>query len=156
MGPTTVIPSIAAIKDFVGRELGTSSWIEIDQARIDTFAAATGDHQWIHTDVERARRESPFGETIAHGYLTLSLAPVLLGEVIVVEGCENVINTGCEKIRLASPVTAGSRVRMSATLKDTRDMPGGAVRATFGIRFEVEGAAKPACHGSVTYVYYPG
>jgi len=152
----TVIPDIASIKEFVGRNLGTSAWITIGQERIDTFASATGDYQWIHCDVERARRESPFKETIAHGYLTLSLTPVLLAEVVTVENCETVINTGLEKVRLSSPVLAGSRVRMSAKLVGTRDMPGGAVRATFGIRFEVEGSTKPACHGNVTYVYYPG
>ena len=151
----TVIPDIPSLKEFVGRDLGTSDWISIGQDRIDTFANATGDHQWIHCDVERARRESPFKETIAHGYLTLSLAPVLLAEVVIVNHTGSVINTGLEKIRLSAPVLAGSKVRMSATLKDTRDVPGGAVRATFGIRFEVEGASKPACHGSVTYVYFP-
>ena len=153
-GPT-VIPDIASIKDFVGEPLGTSDWVAITQERIDTFANATGDYQWIHCDVERARRESPFKETIAHGYLTLSLAPVLLGEVVTVSGCETVINTGLEKLRLSAPVLAGSRVRMSAKLSGARDLPGGAVRATFRIRMEVEGSAKPACHGYVTYVYYP-
>ncbi|MFP8879994.1 MAG: MaoC family dehydratase [Myxococcota bacterium] len=151
----TVIPDIPSIKDFVGKPLGTSDWITIDQDRIDTFAKATGDHQWIHCDAERARRESPFKDTIAHGYLTLSLVPVLLAEVVIVNNCETVINTGLEKVRLSAPVLAGSRVRMSAKLTGTRDVPGGAVRATFRIRFEVEGSAKPACHGYVTYVYYP-
>jgi acyl dehydratase len=153
-GPT-VIPDIPSIKDFVGTPLGTSDWTTIGQERIDTFANATGDRQWIHCDVERARRESPFKETIAHGYLTLSLAPVLLAEVVVVNNCGTVINTGLEKLRLSAPVLAGSRVRLSAKLTGTRDLPGGAVRATFRIRIEVEGSAKPACHGYVTYVYYP-
>lgn len=151
----SVIPDVPSIQDFVGKPLGTSDWITISQERIDTFANATGDHQWIHCDVERARRESPFKETIAHGYLTLSLAPVLLAEIVIVNNCESVINTGLEKVRLSTPVLAGSRVRMSAKLSGTRDLPGGAVRATFRIHFEVEGSAKPACHGYVTYVYYP-
>ncbi len=153
-GPT-VIPDIPSIKDFVGKPLGTSDWITISQERIHTFANATGDYQWIHCDVERARRESPFKETIAHGYLTLSLAPVLLAELVIVNGCETVINTGLEKLRLSAPVLAGSRVRMSAKLSGTRDLQGGGVRATFRIRIEVEASAKPACHGYVTYVYYP-
>jgi acyl dehydratase len=155
MPTPTIIPSVAEIVDFVGRALGTSSWITISQERIDTFANATGDHQWIHCDVERAERESPFKSTIAHGYLTVSLVPALLSEMVLVNNCETVINTGIEKVRLSTPVLSGARVRMSATLKDAREIPRGGVRATIAIRFEVEGEAKPACHGNVTYVYYP-
>ena len=155
MSHPTIIPGVAAIQDFVGRDLGHSSWIEISQARIDAFADATEDHQWLHCDTERAQRDSPFKSTIAHGYLTISLAPALLSELVVVSNCETVINTGIEKLRLSTPVLSDSRVRMSATLKDARDVPQGGVRATFGIRFEVEGKDKPACHGSVVYLYYP-
>ena len=150
----TIIPSVSAIKDFVGQELGTSNWITVSQERIDTFAKATGDHQWIHCDVERAQRDSPFKTTIAHGYLTVSLAPALLGELVMVDDCGTVINTGVEKLRLSAPVLSGSRVRMSATLTNARDMPRGGVRVTFAIHFEVEGASKPACHGNVIYVYF--
>ena len=96
MPTPTVIPSVAEIKDFVGRKLGTSSWITISQERINTFADATGDHQWIHCDTERAERESPFKSTIAHGYLTVSLAPALLSELVLVNNSETVINTGIE------------------------------------------------------------
>jgi acyl dehydratase len=155
MTSPTVIPDIPSINEFVDEPLGTSDWVTISQERIHTFATATGDHQWIHCDVERARRESPFKETIAHGYLTLALVPVLLAEVVAVDGCDTVINTGLEKLRLSAPVLAGARVRLSAKISSTRDIPGGAVRATFRIRIEVEGSAKPACHGYVTYVYYP-
>jgi acyl dehydratase len=155
MSSPLVIPSVAALKKRTGEKLGASGWIEITQERIDTFAEATGDHQWIHCDPERARRESPFKATIAHGYLTLSLVPTLLAELITVSGCETVINTGAEKIRLSTPVLSGSRVRMSATLRDTRDVPRGGVRATFAVRFEVDGEVKPACHGRVTYLYFP-
>ena len=151
----TIIPNVSAIKDFVGTKLGTSNWITVSQERIDTFAKATGDHQWIHCDVERAQRESPFKTTIAHGYLTVSLAPALLAELVIVDDCGTVINTGIEKLRLSAPVFSGSRVRMSATLTDSRDMPQGGVRATFAIHFEVDGASKPACHGNVIYVYFP-
>jgi acyl dehydratase len=150
-----VIPNVAAIVDLVGRELGTTPWIEVSQEQIDAFAAATGDHQWIHCDVERAQRESPFKSTIAHGYLTVALTPVLLPKLLVVDDCGTVINTTIEKLRLSTPVLAGSRIRMSATVKDARKVPGGGVRATLAIRFEVEGSEKPACHGVVTYVYYP-
>ena len=151
----TVVSSVAAIADLVGCNLGTTDWIEISQEQIDAFATATGDRQWIHCDVERAQRESPFKSTIAHGYLTVALIPVLLPELLVVDNCGTVINAGIEKLRLSIPVLAGSRIRMSATVKDARKVPGGGVRATISIRFEVEGSEKPACHGVVTYVYFP-
>jgi acyl dehydratase len=150
-----VIPNVAAIADLVGRDLGTTPWIEVSQEKIDAFATATGDRQWIHCDVERARRESPFKSTIAHGYLTVALVPVLLPELLVVENCGTVINAGIEKLRLSTPVLAESRIRMSATVKDARKVPGGGIRASISIRFEVEGSEKPACHGVVTYVYLP-
>jgi acyl dehydratase len=155
MSNPTIIPSVSEIKDFVGRELGTSDWITVSQERIDTFAKATGDHQWIHCDIERAQRDSPFKTTIAHGYLTISLAPALLAELVIVDECGTVINTGIEKLRLSTPVLSGSRVRMSATLTNARDMPNRGVRATFAIRFEIDGSSKPACHGNVIYVYFP-
>jgi acyl dehydratase len=151
----TVIPNVAAIVDLVGRELGATPWIEVSQEQIDAFAAATGDRQWIHCDVERAQRESPFKSTIAHGYLTVALIPVFLPKLLVIDDCGTVINTKIENLRLSTPVLAGSRIRMSATVKEARKMPGGSVRATLSIRFEVEGSKKPACHGVVTYVYYP-
>ena len=103
----------------------------------------------------RDRRESAFKSTIAHGYLTVSLVPALLSELLLVNDCETVINTGIEKMRLSAPVLSGARVRMSATLKDARDMPRGGIRATIAIRFEVDGEQKPACHGNITYVFYP-
>jgi acyl dehydratase len=103
MGGPTVIRGLAEVKDYVGVELGVSGWIQITQERIDAFANATDDHQWIHSDVERARRESPWKETIAHGYLTLSLAPALLRQILTVEGSTTAVNTGIEKMRLSSP-----------------------------------------------------
>jgi acyl dehydratase len=151
----TVIPNVAAIADLVGRDLGTTDWTEVSQEQIDAFATATGDHQWIHCDVERARRESPFKSTVAHGYLTVALTPALLPTLLRVDDCGSVINTGIEKLRLSTPVLAGSRIRMSATVKDARRVPRGGMRATISIRFEVEGFEKPACHGDVTYVYFP-
>ncbi len=154
MAPTA-IPDAAAILELVGRDLGTTPWIEISQQQIDAFAEATGDRQWIHCDVERARRESPFKSTIAHGYLTVALVPALLPKLLHIEQCGSVVNTGIEKLRLAAPVLSGSRIRMSAAIRDARALPGGGVRATLAVRFEVEGSEKPACRGAVTYVYYP-
>jgi acyl dehydratase len=155
MPTPTVIPSVAEIVDFVGCELGSSNWVTISQERINAFADATDDHQWLHVDVERAQRDSPFKSTVAHGYLTISLIPALLRELLVVNNCEMAVNAGIEKLRLSTPVPSGSRLRMSATLKGARKLPGGGIRSTFAIRLELEGATKPACHGNVTYVYYP-
>ncbi len=151
----TVVPNVAAMVDLIDHDLGTTDWIEISQEQIDAFAEATGDRQWIHCDVERAQRESPFKSTIAHGYLTVALTPVLLPKLLVVENCETVINTGIEKLRLSTPILAGSRIRMSAAVKTARKVPGGGARVSISIRFEVEGSAKPACRGTVTYVYFP-
>ena len=154
MSPQTVVPSVEALHEFEGVALGVSEWIDITQERIDAFADATDDHQWIHCDVERAKRESPFETTIAHGYLTLSLAPALLQKIVTIEGMTSAINTGCEKVRLSTPVLAGSRVRMSATIKETRSVPGGGVRTTLALRCDVEGEKKPACLAHVNYVYF--
>jgi len=151
----TSIPNVAALADLVGRELGTTDWIEISQAQIDAFAEATGDRQWIHCDVERAQRESPFKATIAHGYLTVALTPVLLPRLLQIRDCGTVINTGIEKLRLSTPVLSGSRIRMSARIANARKVPRGGMRATVSVRFEVEGSEKPACQGDVTYVYFP-
>jgi len=151
----TIVPSIAALKSLVGQKLGASEWTTVAQKQIDAFAEATGDHQWIHVDVERAKRESPFKQPIAHGYLTISLAPVLLPEVVRVEGVKMAINYGLESMRLPAPVPAGSRVRMSAELRDVREMPGGGARATWGLTFEVEGGTKPVCVADAIYVYLP-
>jgi acyl dehydratase len=155
MGRPTVIPALAAIADYVGVELGPTDWVPITQERIDAFANATGDDQWIHTDVERARRESPWKETVAHGYLTLSLAPALLPKILCIEGWQTAINSGIEKMRLSSPVLAGSRVRLSAQIKHTRNLPRSGVRVVIHLEFDVEGSAKPACIADVIYVYYP-
>ena len=151
----TIVPSIAALKGLIGQKLGTSEWTTVSQKQIDSFAEATGDHQWIHVDVERAKRESPFKQPIAHGYLTISLAPVLLPQVVRVEGVKMAVNYGLENMRLPAPVPSGSRVRMSAELKDLREMPGGGARATWGLSFEVEGGTKPVCVADAIYVYLP-
>lgn len=151
----TVVPDLPSLKSMIGKPLGTSDWVTVSQQQIDRFAEATGDHQWIHVDAERAKRESPFKTTIAHGYLTLSLGPALLPQIVRVEGIRMGVNYGLDKLRFPSPVPSGSRVRLSAELKDVRDMPGGGVRATFGLTFELEGGAKPACVADALFVYYP-
>ncbi len=148
------VADIKALKDLLDEPLGETAWETISQERIQQFAEATGDHQWIHVDVERARAESPFGGPIAHGYLTLALVPKLLGELLEVEQMGQVVNSGIEKLRLTHPVAAGSRVRLRATVKSYRELPTGGARVSFGVTVEVEGAAKPALSGRVVYVYF--
>jgi len=156
MARPTIIVNIAALKDYLGKDLGASNWHTISQDQIDAFADATGDHQWIHVDVERAREESPFeGKTIAHGYLTLSLVPVLLPEIVQVQHTSVAINYGVEKARFPTPVSAGSRVQMTASLKDVREIRGGAARACYSLSIYVENIRKAACNADVIYVYYP-
>jgi len=153
--PKIVIPCLEVLKDYVGQPLGPTEWITIDQDRIDGFAEVTGDLQWIHVDVDRASRESPWKTTIAHGYLTLAMTPNLLAQILAIEGWGTAVNTGLDKLRLSAPVPAGSRVRMKAVIKDARDVPNGGIRVTFAVRFEVEGASKPALLANVNYVYFP-
>ena len=154
MGEVTTIDSMDRLKALVGEKLGSSEWVTIGQERIDAFADATGDQQWIHVDVERARRESPFGGPIAHGYLTISLAPVLLPQIMQIEGLRLTINYGIDKMRMTAPVPSGARMRMHATLKHVRQLPGGGARTTITLSFEVEGVRKPACVADVIYIYY--
>ena len=150
---TTVINGIAGLKELVGTHLGYSDYLEITQERVNQFAEATGDHQWIHVDPERAKAESPFGGPIAHGYLTVSLGPVLSPQIMRVEGVKMAVNYGCGKVRFPSPVPVGSKLRLGAELTNVEDIPGGAqVYMTF--TFEVEGAAKPSCVSEVIFRYY--
>ena len=128
---------------FVGKELGTSEWLTVDQAMIDRFAEATGDHQWIHIDVGRAKREMPGGKTIAHGYLTLSLVPRLSQSIWRIVKRSRGINYGSNKIRFLNPVTAGSRIRLAQTLKSAEPIEGGQ-RLIFEAKVEIEGQARPA------------
>ncbi|HYS68407.1 MAG TPA: MaoC family dehydratase [Paraburkholderia sp.] len=137
--------SLAAIDDFVGRELGVSDWIVVDQARIDAFAQCTGDRQWIHVDVERAKRESPFGGTIAHGYLTLSLLAALAIEIgLIPEDASAGLNYGLDKVRFMTPVKAGARVRNRVTLVSVEKKGGGRVIVKTMNELQIEGEAKPA------------
>ncbi|MEV0171514.1 MaoC family dehydratase [Streptomyces sp. NPDC050803] len=130
------------LKKLAGSDLGTSEWIEVTQERIDTFADATGDHQWIHVDPARAA-EGPFGAPIAHGYLTLSLFIPLFTELLDVQGVTTKVNYGLNKVRFPSPVKVGSRIRLSGRLTEVEDVPGG-VQITVDGAIEIEGGAKPA------------
>jgi acyl dehydratase len=149
------IPSIAEIKDHVGVPMGPSGWVTVSEERIRRFADATGDQQWIHTDPERAAAESPFGGLIAHGYLTISLAPALIDELYLVGGCRMTVNYGIEKMRLQEPVPAGARIRLTAEIRSVRMLPSGAARTTVHFVFEVAGGRKPACVCDAVLVYFP-
>ncbi|NNH72199.1 MaoC family dehydratase [Nocardia uniformis] len=132
-----------ALRAAVGTEIGVSDWLTVDQRRIDTFADATGDHQWIHVDAERAA-EGPYGTTIAHGFLTLSLLVPLSQQVMTVSCASAAINYGLNKVRFITPVPAGGRLRARITLEAVRDIPGG-VQAERTVTLELEGAGRPAC-----------
>ena len=137
--------SIATIDSFVGRELGVSDWVTVDQARIDAFADCTGDRQWIHIDVERAKRESPFGGTIAHGYLTLSLLAALAIEMgLIPEDAKAGLNYGLDKVRFMTPVKAGARVRNRVTLLAAEKKEGGRIIIKTMNELQIEGEDKPA------------
>ena len=131
------------IKQHVGRELGPSEWMTVDQPMIDKFAAATGDHQWIHVDVERAKKEMPGGKTIAHGYLTLSLVPRMAATLTKVKKRSRGVNYGSNKVRFINPVPAGARIRLRQRIKNVEDIQGG-VRVTSEMTVEIEGQDKPA------------
>lgn len=134
-----------------GADLGLSEAVVVDQATIDLFATATGDHQWIHVDPERAA-SGPFGTTIAHGYLTLALVPVLLKQVLTIEGFSHGVNYGLNKVRFPSPLPAGSTVRASARVVSVEAIDGG-VQPTFSVEVTADGSAKPACVAEVIYRY---
>jgi acyl dehydratase len=146
---TTTI-TLAELEQARDRELGTSDWHEITQEQINQFAGATGDHQWIHVDPERAA-EGPFGTTVAHGYLTLSMLPMMLSEVVSVSDAVMGVNYGTEKIRFTNPVPVGSRVRLHAKLVRA-ERRGPSVLWTVGVQVEIEGKEKPALVGEVVYM----
>lgn len=137
-----VIPGIDGLKDWVGKEVAVSDWVEVSQERIDAFAAATGDDQWIHVDPERARRDSPYGTTVAHGFLTLSLLPYLVRE-IEIRDVRMGINYGLNRVRFTGPVPASSRVRARFRLDAAEPIEGG-VQSLWTVTVECEGHPKPA------------
>ena len=145
--------NIEELKTYIGKELGTSDWHLVTQDSINMFAEATGDHQWIHVDVERAKKESPYKGPIAHGYYTISLAPVLVAQIFNVEEKKMGINYGLEKLRFPAPVPVGKRVRAHAKWKELKDVKGG-LQIHIDLTFEVEGQEKPACVAEVIYRYY--
>ena len=148
-----VINGVDELRAAVGEHLGYSSWHEVTQERIDQFAEATGDHQWIHVDPERAK-DGPFGSTIAHGYLTLSMVPMLVWEVYRVDGVKMGVNYGSDKVRFPTPVTVGSKVRAGVELTAVDDIPLG-VQVTAKVTVEIEGVQKPAMVAQTISVVVP-
>jgi acyl dehydratase len=148
------ISGLDELKQAEGDELGTSDWHDVTQAAIDAFADVTGDHQWIHVDVERAK-ETPFGGTIAHGYYTLSLAPMFMEQTFALEGFAFAVNYGLNRVRFPAPLPVGGRVRMQARLKELQDIPGGA-QMTVEVTFEREGGDKPVCVAETLARVYTG
>ena len=145
-----VFDSLDEFKAAAGQELGTSDWVTVTQEQINTFADATGDHQWIHVDPERAA-SGPFGGTIAHGYLTLSLLPAFSEQIYAVNGLAFGMNYGANKVRFPTPVPVGSRLRATATLKETADIAIG-TQCIVNFVIEIEGGSKPACVAEVVFV----
>jgi acyl dehydratase len=148
----TVIEGVDGFHDYVGKHLGYGEWVTITQERINLFADATDDHQWIHVDPERAK-DGPFKTAIAHGYLTLSLAPVLLKDVLVVKNTTFGVNYGCNKVRFPSPVPVGAEVRLGAEIAQVENVTGG-VQVTIDVTIEVKDAPKPSCVAQVVYRYF--
>ena len=147
------LTGIDELETLVGEHLGTSEWVEVTQERIDAFAEATGDHQWIHVDTERAK-DGPFGTTIAHGYLTLSLLPLFYSTVYRVDGVRMGINYGANKVRFLTPVPVGSRVRGSIEVGEVKRVPNGGAQVTWNVTVELEGSDKPACYAEAISVMY--
>ena len=151
---TLTVESPKDLAQHVGKELGPSEWITVDQAMIDKFAEATGDHQWIHVDVERAKREMPGGKTIAHGYLTLSLVPRLASTLVKVNKRSRGVNYGSNKVRFTNMVPAGARVRLRQKLLKVDEVSANGIRATWEMTMEVEGQERPALVAETIGVQY--
>ncbi len=150
----TIFNSPAELAGAVGKHLGVSEWLEIDQARIDKFAEATGDNQWIHVDPERAAK-GPFGSTIAHGYLTQSLVNYFLPQIVEVRGISMGVNYGADRLRFPAPVPVGSRVRGSAELIEAEDTKDGGVQTKVRVTVEIEGKDRPGCVIDPISRFYP-
>ena len=148
-----IINSYEEFASHLGEELGHSDWLLIDQERINLFADATLDHQWIHVDTERASKESPYKSTIAHGYLTLSILPYLWAQIIQVNNIKMLVNYGMDKMRFGQPVVTGSRVRMVTTLQNIQNLRG-ICKTEVAFKIEIEGERKPALEGIATFLYY--
>ena len=148
-----IINSYEEFAAHLGEELGTSEWLTVDQDRINMFADATLDHQWIHVDVERAKAESAYHSTIAHGYLTMSLIPHLWNQIIQVNNLEMQVNYGMDKMRFGQPVITGSRVRLVTKLHSIADLRG-ICKVEIDFKMEIEGQRKPALQGIASFLYY--
>ena len=140
-----IVDSIEELKNLVGEEIGVSDWIEMTQERINQFAEATGDHQWIHVDTERAKTELPGGTTIAHGFLTLSLLPKIVQSIYKVKGVRHSLNYGSDRVRFTAPVPAGSRVRGRYKLKAAEEVKNNGLKIIGETKIEIEGEDRPAC-----------
>jgi acyl dehydratase len=151
----TTTTTVAELPSLKGKELGVSDWFEVTQDRVNTFADATDDHQWIHIDVERAKAESPFGGPIGHGYLTLSLIVPMYSQVIDVTDQTLGVNYGLNKVRFPAPVPVGSKIRMTATLNDVQEIAGG-YQLLIGTVIEREGGDKPVCIAEIIFRTYGG
>ena len=153
--PKRILDSPFSLKDLVGQEIAVTDWFNITQERIQQFADATLDRQWIHVDVERARRESPFGAPIAHGFLTLSLLSHLMHEAMEIkQGLRLAVNYGLNRVRFISPVRAGSNIRARMALQSLKDVPPNGMEAVFNATVEVEGGDKPCCVAEWVVRYY--
>ena len=150
-----VFENPAELLTHVGEDLGETDWLEIDQARVNLFAEATGDHQWIHVDVEKARK-GPFGGPIAHGYLTASLANYFLPQLIEVQGISMGVNYGCDKIRFPSPVPVGAKIRGTGSLTSAEATKDGGIQAKVTVKIEIDGQDRPACIIETISRFYPG
>jgi acyl dehydratase len=150
---TLVINGLDELETRVGADLGRSQWMQVTQERVDKFADATGDHQWIHVDVEAAR-SGPFGGTIAHGYLTLSLVIPMFSELLSVQGVRMGINYGLNRVRFPTPVPVGSRIRLAGKLAAVEELSGDSMQVLVDLTVELEGSAKPACVAQAIYRYY--
>ena len=152
---TRVLDSPEALKDLIGQEIAVTNWFTVTQERIQQFADATLDHQWIHVDVERARRESPFKAPIAHGFLTLSLLPHFMHEALqITQGVRLGVNYGLNRVRFVSPVPAGSNIRARIVLQSLKDVPPNGVGVVFNATIEVEGGDRPCCVAEWVARYY--
>lgn len=149
-----LVTTVEKLRGFSGQEIAVTDWLEITQERINQFADATGDHQWIHIDGERARRESPYGTTIAHGFLTLSLLPKFLNDAIQLGDLRMAINYGLNRVRFPAAVRAGSLIRARIVLQSIRDVAD-AAEATYSITIECQGSEKPCCVAELLARYYP-
>lgn len=148
-----VINSYDEFATYLGKDLGCSEWLQLDQERINLFADATLDHQWIHVDVERAKKESPYKSTIAHGYLTLSVLPYLWDQIIEVNNITMLVNYGMDKMRFGQPVITGSRVRLVTKLHNIQNLRG-ICKTEIDFKIEIENQRKPALEGIASFLYY--